>query len=273
MNNRLKKVDTIVEVTSKKKRLPKWVFGSVAAAAIFTAGLNVSSTMARNLADIPVLGNVVEVLTFVNYELEEESYSANVEVPKISGESADIATLNEKYATEGKALYEKFLAEMEQAEGGYLGVDSGYIVQTDTEKLLSVGRYVAETAGSSSMAMKYDTVDKQKEMVITLPSLFKDDRYISLISDYITDQMRQEMKATNQEKTYWVSGAGLQDEELVDLFTTIKAEQNFYITKEGKLVIVFDEYEVAPGYMGIVEFEIPTKLLADVLVSNEYIHD
>ena len=273
MNNRFKKVDTIVEVTSKKKRLPKWVFGSVAAAAILTAGLNVSPTMARNLADIPVLGNVVEVLTFVNYELEEDTHSANIKVPKISGESADIATLNEKYATEGKALYEKFLAEMEQAEGGYLGVDSGYIVQTDTEKLLSVGRYVAETAGSSSMAMKYDTVDKQKEMVITLPSLFKDDRYISLISDYITDQMRHEMKATNQEKTYWVSGAGLQDEELVDLFTTIKAEQNFYITKEGKLVIVFDEYEVAPGYMGIVEFEIPTTLLDDVLVNNEYIHD
>lgn len=274
-----KELDAIVEASltkkpqKRKKHVPKWVLSSVAAAAIFTAGLNVSPTMARNLADIPVLGSVVEVLTFVNYELEAESYSANIKVPKISGESADIATLNEKYATEGKALYEQFLAEMEQAEGGYLGVDSGYIVQTDTEKLLSVGRYVAETAGSSSIAMKYDTVDKQKEMVITLPSLFKDDRYISLISDYITEQMRHEMKATNQEKTYWVSGAGLQDEELVDLFTTIKAEQNFYITKEGKLVIVFDEYEVAPGYMGIVEFEIPTKLLADVLVSNEYIHD
>ena len=274
-----KELDAIVEASLKKqpqkrkKHVPKWVFSSVAAAAIFTAGLNVSPTMARNLADIPVLGNVVEVLTFVNYELEEETYSANIEVPKISGESTEIATLNEKYAAEGKALYEKFLAEMEQAEGGYLGVNSGYIVQTDTEKLLSVGRYVAETAGSSSMAMKYDTVDKQKEMVITLPSLFKDDRYISLISDYIVEQMRQEMKATNQEKTYWVSGAGLQDEESVDLFTTIKAEQNFYITKEGKLVIVFDEYEVAPGYMGVVEFEIPTTLLDDVLVSNEYIHD
>lgn len=274
-----KELDAIVEARLKnkpkkqKKHLPKWVFSSVAAAAILTAGLNVSPTMARNLADVPVLGSIVEVLTVVNYELEEESHSANIEVPKISGESTDIATLNEKYATEGKALYEKFLAEMEQAEGGYLGVDSGYIVQTDTEKLLSVGRYVAETAGSSSMVMQYDTIDKQKEIVITLPSLFKDDRYISVISDYITEQMRQEMNATNQEKTYWVSGAGLPDEELVDLFTTIKADQNFYITEEGKLVVVFDEYEVAPGYMGVVEFEIPTKILNDILVSDEYIHD
>ncbi|MDU5177028.1 RsiV family protein, partial [Clostridium sp.] len=40
---------------------------------------------------------------------------------------------------------------------------------------------------------------------------------------------------------------------------------------EGKLVISFDKYEVAPGYMGVVEFVIPTEILSDSLVSNEYI--
>ena len=208
MNNRFKKVDTIVEVNSKKKRLPKWLFGSVAAAAILTAGFNASQTMAQNEA-----------------ELEK------------------------------------------------LSIDKGSIVQTDTAKLLSVGHYIAETAASSSLTIDYETIDKEKDMVITLSSLFKNDQYIARISDYIVEQMRQEMKETNQEKTYWVSGAGLEDEALVDLFTTIKADQNFYITEEGKLVVVFDEYEVAPGYMGVVEFEIPTKVLADILVSNEYIHD
>lgn len=268
-----KELDAIVEASlnkqpqKRKKRSPKWLFSSVAAAALFTAGLNVSPTMARNLADIPVLGSVVEVLTFVNYELEEESYSANIEVPTINSESTEITALNEKYAAEGKVLYEQFSAEMkemEQAGGGYLGVDSGYIVQTDTEQILSVGRYVSETAGSSSTVMKYDTIDKQEEIVITLPSLFKDERYISLISDYIIEQMRQDMDS------YWISDAGIQDE---NSFTTIKANQNFYITEEGKLVIVFDEYEVAPGSMGVVEFEIPTEVLEGVLVSNQYIHD
>ena len=271
MNNQTKKVETNVEVTSKKNNLPKWIIGTVAVAAIVTAVLNASPSMARTLADVPVLGSAVKVLTFVDYKVEEDTYAANIEVPAISGESADIKALNEKYAKEGKALYEKFIAEVGHVEGSYLSVDSGYIVQTDTEKLLSVGRYVAETAGSSTMAIQYDTVDKQKEMVITLPSLFKDESYISVISEYIAEQMRQQMKDTNQEKTYWVSDAGLTDEQQVDLFTTIKADQNFYITQEGKLVIVFNEYEVAPGYMGIVEFQIPTALLSDVLVSNEYI--
>ena len=266
-----KELDAIIEASlnkkpqKRKKHVPKWLLSSVAAAALFTASLNVSPTLARNLADIPVIGSVVEVLTFVNYELEEESYSANIEVPKINGESNDIATLNEKYAAEGKALYEQFSAEikeMEQAGGGVLSVDSGYIVQTDTEKLLSVGRYVVETMASSQEVIHYDTIDKQKEIVITLPSLFKDERYISLISEYIIEQMRQDMDS------YWISDAGIQDDRS---FKTIKADQNFYITEEGKLVIVFDEYEVAPGSMGVVEFEIPTEIIADVLVSNEYI--
>jgi len=51
----------------------------------------------------------------------------------------------------------------------------------------------------------------------------------------------------------------------------ISPNQNFYITEEGKLVISFDKYEVGPGYMGIQEFEIPTEVIADILVSNEYI--
>lgn len=272
-----KNLDLIVEASLKqrpKKRAPKWILGAVAATAIFTAGLNINPAMAKNLIGVPLLGDVVSVLTFVSYDVEEDTYSANINVPKIAGKSEEIAALNEKYAAEGKALFEQFEKDvdwMKSNEGGHLGVDSGYIVATDTEQILSIGRYVVEMVGSSSTVMKYDTIDKQKEIVITLPSLFKDNAYIEKISTYIAEQMRQEMKATNQDKMYWVSGADLENESTVDLFTKIKVDQNFYITEQGKLVIVFDKYEVAPGYMGVVEFEIPTEILQDTLVSNEYI--
>jgi len=55
-------------------------------------------------------------------------------------------------------------------------------------------------------------------------------------------------------------------------FKAITAKQQFYISDKGKLVISFDKYEVAPGYMGVVEFEIPTEVLQNILVSNKYIH-
>lgn len=271
------KLDAVVEASLKKgrkKRAPKWLLGATAAAAIFTAGLNMSPAMAKTLSEVPVLGSVVQVLTFVQYETDKDTYSAAIDVPQITGDSEEIRTLNEKYAAEGKALYEQFqqdMKEMEQANGGHLGVDSGYIVATDTEQLLAVGRYVVETVGSSSTVMHYDTIDKQKEIVLTLPSLFKDEQYIQVISDYLIGKMQEEMLATNQEKIYWVKGGGIPDEEVIDAFTSIRPDQNFYITAEHKLVLVFDKYEVAPGYMGIVEFEIPTEIIKDLLMSDEYV--
>lgn len=54
-------------------------------------------------------------------------------------------------------------------------------------------------------------------------------------------------------------------------FKTIKADQSFYITANNQLVLSFNKYEVAPGYMGIVTFEIPTAILKEHLVSDTYI--
>jgi len=64
---------------------------------------------------------------------------------------------------------------------------------------------------------------------------------------------------------------GQPDENLVDPFETITGVQPFYINNNGKLVISFNEYDVAPGYMGTVEFVIPTVAIEELLVSHQYI--
>ncbi|WP_268745207.1 RsiV family protein [Bacillus cihuensis] len=115
--------------------------------------------------------------------------------------------------------------------------------------------------------MKFDTIDKKNQILINLPSLFEDEDYVDVISENIKEQMKSQMKA-NPEVSYWVSGIG---EEIFDPFEKIVKEQNFYINNQGKLVISFDKYEVSPGYMGVVEFIIPTEVIQDQLVSNEYI--
>lgn len=115
---------------------------------------------------------------------------------------------------------------------------------------------------------QYDTIDKNNQVLITLPSLFKDDQYIETISANIKEQMKAQMKE-DPEKIYWIKGED--EDNLVEGFDLIQSEQNFYINDNGKLVIVFNDYEVAPGYMGTVQFEIPTDLIADELVSDIYI--
>ncbi len=261
---------------SKKKNGYKWIAGTAAAAVLFIGGLNINPAMASTLAEIPVVGSIVKVLTFTEYKVDKEKYQADIKVPAVSDlENEDLAqSLNDKYIKEGKELYDDFMTDMKDLEkngGGHLGVDSGYEVKTDNDQILSIGRYVVNTVASSSTIMKYDTIDKKNQILLSLPMLFKDESYVNTITENIKEQMRDQMKA-DENKIYWVSGAGLEDEDLTELFETISKEQSFYINNDGKLVMSFDKYEVAPGYMGVVEFIIPTEAISDILVSDEYIH-
>lgn len=268
--------DNGVKITNSRANFKgiKIAAASIAAAvALFTVGVNSSPVFAASLSNVPVVGSIVKILTFREYTVNEDSYNADIKVPSIQGlENKNLENnLNDKYLTENKKLYEDFMADMEDMKSngdGHLGVSSGYVVKTDNDRLLSIGRYVVNTVGSSSTTMKYDTIDKQSEILITLPSLFKNDSYVNIISENIKKQMIEQNKA-DENKFYWVEG--IEKDINMDLFEKISKDQNFYINSEGKLVISFDKYEVAPGYMGVVEFVIPTEILSDSLVSNEYI--
>ena len=260
----------------RKNRFKKTKIAATAAVAAFAlliAGVNASPVFAAALTKVPVVGSVVKVLTFREYAVNDGTFNSNIEVPAIQGlENKGLeSSLNGKYLEEGKKLYEQFNVEMEELKangGGHLGVDSGYEVKTDSEDILSIGRYTVNTVGSSSTTMKYDTIDKKNGILITLPSLFKDDSYVDRISENVKSQMLEQNKADG-DKLYWV--AGIEEVSSMELFDKISKEQSFYINPEGKLVISFDKYEVAPGYMGVVEFVIPTEVLSDILVGKGYI--
>ena len=263
----------------ESKRKPIYKRIGVAAAlivvttSIFTLGINSSPAFAAKLSKIPVINSIVKVLTFSEYRINEDKYKANIEVPSIEGlENKELEySLNEKYISENKKLYEDFIANMEalkKKDDGHLGINSGYVVKTDNENILSIGSYVVNTVGSSSTTFEYNTIDKKNEILITLPSLFKNDGYIDIISENIKEQMREQMKSDSN-KVYWIADAN--GKSNMDIFKEISEDQNFYINDKSQLVISFNKYEVAPGYMGIVEFIIPTEILSDILVSNEYI--
>ncbi|MDR9854872.1 DUF3298 domain-containing protein [Paenibacillus sp. VCA1] len=266
-------IDTSLRSRKQKRVKYTWIAGACAAALLFLVTINASPSVANALSSIPGVDRIIKVLTLKEYVVNEQDYSANIKVPAVANldNKALELGLNEKYMKENKALYDKFLAEIEALKkqgGGHLGVDAGYEIKTDNDDILSIERYVDKSMASTSEELKLDTIDKKKQILITLPMLFKDDQYIRLISGNIQEQMKTQMKE-NPDKFYWVHGAA--DVLPTDEFKTIKKDQNFYINNDGKLVIVFDKYEVAPGYMGAVEFVIPTEAIADDLVSGQYI--
>lgn len=265
---------TIKEQEKKMKRkniINKSVIAAAVAGIVFVGSINLSSEISYALSEVPVLGSIVRVLTFKTFELKDNNFDAQLTTPAIEGLDSKLeAMLNEKYLDENQKLYDDFMKEIDEMkkadmDEAHMGIASGYEVKTDTDKLLVIGRYVVNTAGSSSTTIKYDTIDKQNKLLITLPSLFKDEAYIDIISENIKAQMKEQMKDENN--VYWLEDEMMGDEN----FSKIDKNQSFYITKDNQLVIAFDKYEVAPGYMGNPEFIIPSELLKDALVSEEYI--
>ncbi|MGE6377874.1 DUF3298 domain-containing protein [Peribacillus muralis] len=260
------------EKPRKKPKVGRSILMSAAAALlIVTATVNVSPAAAKVISDIPYMEKVIKVITFVEWKEEVNNSSAIIRTPAISGlgNKRLEQSLNDKYLSESQQLYKEFtdsMATLKEGEKGNLSVESGYEILTDNETILSVQRYTDTTAASSSTENQFDTVDKKNEVLLTLNSLFKDDRYLQVISENLKEQMRQQM-AADPDKIYWI-----EEEDDFTAFKGIDEKQSFYINKDGKLVIAFDSFDVAPGYMGTVEFIIPTKVISGLLVGDQYIH-
>lgn len=78
--------------------------------------------------------------------------------------------------------------------------------------------------------------------------------YVEVANVQIIRQMKDRVKE-NADYVYW----GITDEGAVqgfNGFTTVDENTKFYINSAGNPVIVFDKYEVGPGFMGEQEFEI-----------------
>lgn len=257
----------------RKRVYSRIVAGTCAAAVVIAIGINTSSTVANAFASVPGLEGLVKVISLKTYQAEGPTQEIVMEVPQIENLSNKELEngLNEKYVEENKQLYldfQKELDKLENKEEAHSVITTGYEIVTDNEQILSIMRFTENVMASSETTTQYDTIDKKNEILITLPSLFKDEQYIETISANIKEQMKTQMKE-DPERIYWIKGED--EDNLVEGFDLIQSDQSFYINDNGKLVIVFDDYEVAPGYMGTIQFEIPTDLIADELASHTYI--
>ncbi len=78
------------------------------------------------------------------------------------------------------------------------------------------------------------------------------------INESITAQMKSQM-ASDENIVYWI------DSDIPEWnFKTISDETGFYLNENEELVICFNEGDVAPMYMGCVEFVIPKEALASI---------
>lgn len=255
--------DIVNESLGKKvKNGFKWVYAA-ASVGIMVVSINLSPSFANTLENVPVIGSLVKVVNLANYRVEDNGFDVSIKSPKIEGlKNKELEyKLNKEFENEGKTLYNDYIKEIEELkkEGieGREMVDSWYDVKTDNDKILSLALYTYRAQGSSNTEGKYYTIDKENETVLTLEGMFSGSDYVNVISENIKDQMRERMKQ-DKDKVYWL------EDEMAENFNSIIKDQKFYINKDNELVICFDQYEVAPGYMGVQEFIIPNDIVASL---------
>lgn len=269
LENRVK--DAIqVGIKKRRKYQMKWVKVVASTAAAVVLVVNISPTFADTLSEVPVLGSLVKVINFREYQVQGERQEANIQVPQIEGLGNEElqGQINQALQDEADKVYQEFLEVSKEWEtvdsAARYSVDMNYEVLTDTEDIFAMRVNKVETIASANQVVKFYVVDKQKETAVTLPTLFKDDQYVERISEYIIEQMDKIM-SQDESKVYWIR------EDDFSPFTSIDANQKFFINKNGKLVIHFDKYEAGPGSTGESQFVIPTELIADLLVDNAII--
>lgn len=225
--------------------------GVTAAALVLTFGIavNASPVVAQAMDGIPVIGSIARVVTIRNYnESTDNGMMADISVPQIDGNVAANAEMD-AYAKELIARYEKeVVAQLGQEEGHY-ALESSYEVVSDNDKYVSIRINTVETMASGAEFVKIFTVDKATGQTVSLKDYLNSPEKLEAVSQNIKDQMAAQM-AEDEGKVYFTEGE-------VGGFTGLTGDENFYLNEAGELVIVFGEYEVAPGYMSTVSFTIP----------------
>ncbi|MCI8326362.1 MAG: DUF3298 and DUF4163 domain-containing protein [Lachnospiraceae bacterium] len=269
-----KRIETGIAKANEKNRDTKIVtfakgFGITVAAAMVTITVlaNSNQSVAHAMTKIPIIGSFAKIVTFRDYQNETKDFNASVKVPKIesddasSSDSKNLKKTNksiEEYANEFISLYETDL-KASNGEGNY-SLESDYKVIRETDQYLAIKIDTTLVMASGTQFTKVFNVDKTTGSMLNLSDFFqKDSDYIKVISDNIKKQMEEQMKSDENISYFYNSDVPEWD------FQTITEDTSFYFNEKEELVLNFNEYEVAPGYMGAVSFTIPRSVTDPLL--------
>lgn len=257
------------EVSSMKK----YYLAALPAAAVlaFTVGLNTSYSFASTMERVPVIGTVAKVLTVRSYQEKDEDKEINVEIPKVEvttktkeekqqavdemvvDVNKEIDKAVEEYVTGAEQRIEEYKQAFIQTGGTEeefkeknIKVNVDYQIKYQGEDYVSFVVTGDESWSGAYAVNYYYNLDMRNGQYVTLKDLLGEN-YVDIANQQILAQMQERTKE-NSDLTYFSEEEGG--------FTTVTENTNFYINGAGNPVVVFDKYEVAPGFMGRQEFEI-----------------
>ena len=247
---------------AKQDRKRKWHrlarYGTIAAAALLLFIVpNTNTMLADAMAEIPMLGGFFRIITIDNYVASEKSASMDAAVPKMEAvfdrvtyeTQGFVNTQMQQYVDE---VIEEFKSGLQENGHGTLNVY--YEVVTDTDRWLSVQLYAETVMADGNTQSRCYTIDKQRGEQLSFADILQ---IREGAKTEIEDEILRQIKLRTESGDVFFTEEAKASEN-----SFLTQEQMFYVNSEGQLVIVFDEAEVAPASMGMVEFIIPVEIIS-----------
>lgn len=254
----------------RRFRIPAVIAAAVAVLILLP---NTGENVAYVMGSLPVVGKLFQAVTFRDYQFESDHYNADVEVPQITVEDVtEEGPGSEPAETEAtrqinfdiNEVTDRLIEEFEesvQTEEGYGTLEVHHETVTDNARYFTLKLSIFQAAGSGAESFRFYTIDKQSGRQVQLKDLFRENSgYSEVLSEEIRSQMRALM-AEDEMNMYWVDSTDMPELN----WQGVKEDQNFYFDADNDLVLVFDEYEVAPGYMGAQEFTVEREVFEGLL--------
>ena len=231
----------------------------------FVVMINLNPSFAASVEEIPIIGNIAKVFTVLEFKNEDDTKLIEAKIPAL--ENTGNTELEKRINYEIMLKINEILKETEERAKEYkeaviatvgkeedykpINIQIGYDLGYSSDKIVSFEIHKSETLASSYTEYYYYNIDIETGKKLNLRDLLGEN-FKKIVDDSIYSQIEERSK--NPENSYFKKEDGG--------FNGIENEyQDFYINKDGKIVIVFEKYEIAPGYMGKQEFIIDKKIV------------
>lgn len=226
--------------------------------------LNVNSSFATNISEIPIIGDMAKVFTIKEVNEEDKTKLINAKVPAL--ENTGNTELEKRINYEIMLKMNEILEEAEKRAAEYkeavietggneydyqpINIQIDYKVGYSNDKVVSFMISKSETLANAYTEIYFYNVDIETGKKLNLRDVLGNE-YKQIVDTTIYKEIEERSK--NPDNIYFTADEGR--------FEGIENEyQDFYINSDGKVVIVFEKYKIAPGYMGTQEFVIDKQI-------------
>ncbi len=266
MKSRIEMAKVENKIEARKRHIRGWAIAAAAALTIFILP-NSNASVANAMGNVPVLGGFFNAITIRDYHSDSKNATASVEVNGLKSNDKTGKKTADEINREIKSLTNKYVADFKQTKkaDGKVDLDVSTDIIAKTDNYFTLKLTAVETQADSYQENHYYTIDLKTGKQIQLKDLFKDGAdYKSAIKADIKKQMIEHEKET-EDVNYFVADSK-EDQEITGFSEDdLISKASFYLDKDGNIVICYNQGDVAPMYMGALEFTLEKSAVADIL--------